>query len=214
VEPVDGLDKPDGRDLGEVVEPLAPVAEPPRQVLDQRQVQLDQGGPDPGALGVVGRQHSEPFEQLPRLRPVGRGVLGPRQRRRFLADRNLNLELVSHLDLVFAAQLHPPRRLARTIETLSSGPSLESTDPASADSTVHANVSRAGILASAVVTDTVIVTRSAPSSKTHSRSVPGMAWASSIAHASSIAMRRSSISSRVKSSRAASPAAAVRSTDR
>src|SRR6185312_4776786 len=208
VEPVDGLDKPDGRDLGEVVEPLAPVAEPPRQVLDQRQVQLDQGGPDPGALGVVGRQHGEPFEQLPRLRPVGRGVLRPRQRRRFLADRNLNL------DLVFAAQLHPPRRLARTIETLSSGPSLESTEPASADSTVHANVSRAGILASAVVTDTVIVTRSAPSSKTHSRSVPGMAWASSIAHASSIAMRRSSISSRVKSSRAASPAAAVRSTDR
>ena len=45
--------------------------EPPRQVLDQGQVQLDQGGPDPGALGVAGRQHREPFEQLPGLRPVG-----------------------------------------------------------------------------------------------------------------------------------------------
>ena len=43
---------------------------------------------------------------------------------------------------------------------------------------------------------------------------PGTASGSSSAQASSTAMRRSSISSRVKSSRAASPAVAVRSTER
>ena len=42
VEPVDRLDQPDRGDLGEVVEPLAAVAEPAGEVLHQRQVQLDQ----------------------------------------------------------------------------------------------------------------------------------------------------------------------------
>ena len=100
------------------------------------------------------------------------------------------------------------------METWSSGPSRESTVPARADSTVQAKVSLAGICGSAAVTDTVIVISSAPRSKAHSRFVPGIAWESSIAQASSTAMRRSSISSRVKSSRAARPAVAVRSTDR
>ena len=100
------------------------------------------------------------------------------------------------------------------METWSSAPSRESTVPARAESTVQAKVSLAGIRGSAAVTETVIVISSAPRSKAHSRLVPGIAWASSIAQASSTAMRRSSISSRVKSSRAASPAVAVRSTDR
>ena len=86
--------------------------------------------------------------------------------------------------------------------------------PASAESTVQAKVSGAGITGSAAVTETVIVISSADRSKAHSRLVPGIAWASSIAHASSTAMRRSSISSKVKSSLAARPAVAVRSTDR
>ena len=106
------------------------------------------------------------------------------------------------------------RRLRSTIDTWSSVPSRESTVPASADSTVQAKVSLAGVRGSAAVTETVIVISSAPRSKAHSRFVPGIAWASSIAQASSTAMRRSSISSRVKSSRAARPAVAVRSTDR
>src|ERR1700733_5744930 len=213
VEPVDGLDQPDGRDLGEIVKPLAPVAEPARQVLHERQVQLDQGGPDPRALWVVMRQRREPFEQLAGPCPVGRGMIAPGQRRRLLFTHRAHRDLE---DLVLAAHPDPapPRRLTSTIDTRSPGPSLEPPVPARADSTVHANVSLAGILGWAAVTDTVIVTWSAPSSKPHSRSVPGIACASSIAQASSIAMRRSSISSRVKSSRAASPAVAVRSTDR
>src|SRR5260370_27429817 len=40
IEPVDGLDQPDRGHLGQVVEPLAAVPEPARQVLDQRQGQL------------------------------------------------------------------------------------------------------------------------------------------------------------------------------
>src|SRR5580704_2554404 len=59
-----------------------------------------------------------------------------------------------------------------------------------------------------------MVIRSRPRVNTHSRSLPGIAWCSSIAQASSTAMRKSSISSSVKSRRAASPAVAVRSTDR
>ena len=100
------------------------------------------------------------------------------------------------------------------METWSSAPSRESTVPARAESTVQAKVSLAGICGSAAVTDTVIVISSAPRSKAHSRFVPGIAWESSIAQASSTAMRRSSISSSVKSSLAARPAVAVRSTDR
>src|SRR5260370_29761661 len=40
IEPVDGLDQPDRGHLGQVVEPLAPVPEPARQVLDERQAPL------------------------------------------------------------------------------------------------------------------------------------------------------------------------------
>src|SRR5579875_4080663 len=40
VEPVGGLDQADGRDLREVVEPLAPVTEPPCEVLDEGKVKL------------------------------------------------------------------------------------------------------------------------------------------------------------------------------
>ncbi len=42
VEAVDGLDQTDGGDLDEVVQRLAAVAEPARQVLDEGQVHLDQ----------------------------------------------------------------------------------------------------------------------------------------------------------------------------
>src|SRR5271170_3885444 len=127
-----------------------------------------------------------------------------------------HVELLGHLDLEFAA--HPDlwvsRLLRSTIATISPGPSRESTVPARADSTVQEKVSLAGMRGSAAVTDTVMVISSAPRSKAHSRLVPGIAWGSSIAHASSTAMRRSSISSRVKSSLAARPAVAVRSTER
>ena len=49
VEPVDRLDQPDRRHLDQVVERLAAVAEPAGEVLDQRQVHLDQlvAGPWP-----------------------------------------------------------------------------------------------------------------------------------------------------------------------
>src|ERR1041384_1978099 len=42
VEPFDGLEQADARDLDEVVERLAPVAEPTRQVLGEREVGFDQ----------------------------------------------------------------------------------------------------------------------------------------------------------------------------
>jgi hypothetical protein len=89
-----------------------------------------------------------------------------------------------------------------------------STLPARAVSTVHAKVSLAGGCGARLGTETEMVISSRPSAKLHSRALPGMAWPSSMAQASSTAIRRSSISSRVKSSRAASPAVAVRSTDR
>jgi len=42
VETVDRLDQPDGRDLDEVVDRLAAVAEPARQVLGEVEVHLDE----------------------------------------------------------------------------------------------------------------------------------------------------------------------------
>jgi hypothetical protein len=85
---------------------------------------------------------------------------------------------------------------------------------ASAVSTVHAKVSREGSCPSSVSTLTSMRMASEVSSKVHSRSAPGTACVSSIAQASSTAIRRSSMSSIVKSSREARLAVAVRSTDR
>jgi hypothetical protein len=53
VEPVDRLNQPDRRDLDQVVERLAAVAEPPRQVFDERQVHLDELVADRLPCGVV-----------------------------------------------------------------------------------------------------------------------------------------------------------------
>ena len=75
VEPVDRLDQPDRGDLGQVVEPLAPVAEPAGQVLDQGQVQLDQLAADAQPLGIAFGQLCEPLEQLPGVPPVPDRVL-------------------------------------------------------------------------------------------------------------------------------------------
>ena len=61
---------------------------------------------------------------------------------------------------------------------------------------------------------TVTSSESSTRRKTQLSTEPGTACWSRIAQASSTAMRRSSISSRVKSKRAARPAVAVRSTDR
>jgi hypothetical protein len=93
-------------------------------------------------------------------------------------------------------------------------PTELSTSPASAVSTVQAKVSREGSCPSSVSTLTSMRMASAVSSKVHSRSAPGTACVSSIAQASSTAIRRSSMSSIVKSSREARLAVAVRSTDR
>src|SRR5260370_2947247 len=89
-------------------------------------------------------------------------------------------ELLGHLDLEFAAHadLDPERvsrRLRSTMATWSSGPSRESTAPASADSTVQAKVSLPGMHGSAAATETVIVISSVPRSNTHSTVPPRIA---------------------------------------
>ena len=78
VEPVDRLDQPDRGDLDEVVERLAAVAEPPGEVFDQREVQLDQLVADRAALGVVLGQHGELDEQRSGMRAVRDSPVGPR----------------------------------------------------------------------------------------------------------------------------------------
>src|SRR5207245_5510912 len=129
------------------------------------------------------------------------------------------LELLGQCDLNFPrfrchTDLDESRLFRSVIVSTSPGPTCASTVPASAVSTVQAKVSPEGTRGARQLTDTRTVMESCPSAKSHSRSLPGIAWLSSMAHASSTAMRMSSISSRVKSSRAASPAVAVRRTDR
>src|SRR5262249_46020671 len=231
VEPVDGFDQADRGDLGEIVQPFTPVAEPPGQVLHQRQVQLDKLAADPEPVGVAGRQCAELLEQVPGPAPVRHGVLELGRRRqadvgalRVEVVRDAEADFLRHLcddrsgqpDLGLAS--HPAPADSRTFRsrtvTLSPGPTHASALPASADSTVQANVSRDGGRGGWHLADTAMLMRSGPSVKSHSRLAPGAAWPSSMPQASSTAMRRSSISSRVKSSRAARPAVAVRSTDR
>src|SRR5215472_9833828 len=129
------------------------------------------------------------------------------------------LELLGQSDLNFPrprchADLDESRLFRSTIVSTSPGPTWASTLPASAVSTVQANVSPAGTRGARQRTDTDTVISSWPSEKTHSRLLPGIPWLSTIAQASSTAIRMSSISSSVKSSRAARPAVAVLSTDR
>ncbi len=76
VEAVDGLDQPDGRDLHEVIERLAAVAEPPGQVLHQREVGLDEVIAQPRPAGVTLRQAPELDEHRAGLGPVGGRALG------------------------------------------------------------------------------------------------------------------------------------------
>lgn len=70
VEAVHRLDQADGGDLGQVVQRLAPVAEPPGQVLDQRDVHPHQLVAQLDALrGAVG-QRGQPDEQRAGRLPV------------------------------------------------------------------------------------------------------------------------------------------------
>src|SRR5712692_4757341 len=126
------------------------------------------------------------------------------------------LELFGQGDLCFPRHADPddPRVLRSTMVSRSPGPTCASTLPASAESTIHANPSPSGTRGARQRTDTETVIASLLSRKRHSSPLPGMAWLSSMALASSTAIRMSSISSRVKSRRAARPAVAVRRTDR
>ena len=127
---VDGLDQADGGDLGEIVQPLAAVAEPAGQVLNQRQVQLNEGRPDARALRIVGRQRRQPLD----IRGRGPGRVPSGRRRASTGacstDRTSNSSV--HLDLVLAAHPDPgpclstlARRFCSTIDARSSGPSRE-----------------------------------------------------------------------------------------
>src|SRR5260370_13948496 len=75
IEPVDGLDQPDRGHLGQVVEPLAPVPEPARQVLDERQVQLHELAADALPLLVTRAPRVALLEQLPPPPPPPPGML-------------------------------------------------------------------------------------------------------------------------------------------
>src|SRR5215471_11572780 len=231
VEPVDRFDQADGGDLGQVVQPFAPVAEPPSQVFDQRKVQLDQFAADAQPLSVIRGQRGEPLEQVPGPAPVRDGMLDFRGGVQLslghlsvesLGDRDLDVlghlraDALSQPGLGFPGHpgLDDSRIFLSMTVTPSPGPTHASTLPASAESTVQAKVSRAGGRGCAATVETAMLILSSPRVKSHSRSAPGAAWASSMPQASSTAMRRSSISSRVKSSGAARPAVAVRRTDR
>src|SRR6185437_10282250 len=180
---------------------------------------------DPGRLGYRVRLLGEVIAAQRRLELRGAGEFehGRVRAVRLASGRQPpgrggrhSVELLGQGDLCLPRHTDPDtRRLLRmTIVSWSPGPVNASTLPASAVSTVQAKVSLAGGCGVRLGTDTEIVISSRPSAKLHSRALPGMAWLSSMAHASSTAIRRSSISSRVKSSRAARPAVAVRSTDR
>jgi len=111
----------------------------------------------------------------------------------------------SSVSLTSISPSHRPdgsRLFCSTIVSRLPGPTSASTLPARAHSTVQAKVSLAGEPRGLLSTDTDMVIRSRPRVKVHSRLVPGT-LAEQHAQASSTAMRRSSISSRVKSRRAA-----------
>src|SRR5690606_3201674 len=198
VEAVDRLDQTDGGDLGEVVEPLAAVAETAGEVFDQGQVELHQLVPDALPARLVGAQLGQLREQHASTDPVGHGVFA----------RGHGSSPFRH------AGLAAPRRLRRMIAMRSAASVTASTSSASAVSTIQAKSSRLGAELPTVATSTRTCISCPVSSNSAVRTLPGTASPSSMAHASSTAIRRSSISSSVKSSRAASPAVAVRNTDR
>src|SRR5690606_22869783 len=132
----DGLDEPDGRHLGEVVEPLAAVAEAARQVFDQRQVQLHQLVPDALATGIVGRELRQLREQRTGTHAVGD---------RFLADGH-GTGPFRHVGLAML------RRFRSTIAIRSGEPVTASTAPAKAVSTIQAKSWRLGVVLPTVLT--------------------------------------------------------------
>ena len=111
VEAVDGLDQADGADLQQVVVRLAAVAEPPGEMLHEREMQGDQLVADALTLGgqrwVAVRQLSrdlvEPTEQLAARGPL---LLSGSQRDVVVVRGEQRLGGGSHAD-------PPPRRLRR-----------------------------------------------------------------------------------------------------
>ncbi|GAA2927234.1 hypothetical protein GCM10020221_24000 [Streptomyces thioluteus] len=75
VEPVHGLDQADRGDLGQVVQRLPAVAEPPGQVLHQGQVHPHQVVAQLRALRRTVRERAQPDEQGPRPAAVVRPLL-------------------------------------------------------------------------------------------------------------------------------------------
>ncbi|GAA2436034.1 hypothetical protein GCM10010405_18960 [Streptomyces macrosporus] len=133
VEPVDGLDQPDGADLDDVVHRLGPVAETGRDVVDEGEVEFDEGVARVLVLVRALLQLSQALEeQLGELSGVARGdlarVLDSRQIRggpllflvrQGVTVRQLNLRAqathhASSCDLSCAARRVPgPGRLTR-----------------------------------------------------------------------------------------------------
>src|SRR5262249_9691689 len=155
---------------------------------------------DPEPFGIAGRQRAQLLEQVPGPPPVRHGVLELGRGRQAGAGalrvevvrdaeadslRHLRADLSGHPGLGLAS--HPAPADSRTFRsrtvTLSPGPAHASALPASADSTVQANVSRDGGRGGWHRAETAMLMRSGPRVKSHSRVAPGAAWFSSIPHA-------------------------------
>src|SRR5262249_57373646 len=158
--------------------------------------------------GVAGRERAQLLEQVPGPPAVRHGVLELRRGRqagvgalRVEVVRDAEADFLRHLRADLSGQpglglaSHPAPADSRTFRsktvTLSSGPTHASALPASADSTVQANVSRDGGRGGLHAADTAMLMRSGPSVKSHSRLEHGAAWGSSTPHTSSSAMRKS-----------------------
>src|SRR5690606_35386456 len=177
VEPVDRLDQADRRDLSEIVEPFASVAEPAGEVLDERHVEFHQLVTNSLTPGIVRWQLRQLREEHACAHAVRHSRVAGGHGTRPLRHAGLAKVL----------------RLRNTIAMESPSPPMASTSSAKAVSTIQAKPSRSGETAPSVVTSTRTVISSPKSSNSARRSVPGTACRRSIAQASSTAMRRSSI---------------------
>ena len=74
LEPVDGADQTDRRDLFEVVDVVAAVGEPVGDVVGHRQVAGDQLGAQPGLARVARREPAPLGEQRGEVRVLGTGT--------------------------------------------------------------------------------------------------------------------------------------------
>src|SRR5437763_3882147 len=194
-EAVHGMDQTDGGDLNEVLQRFTAASEAAREAFGQWEVTADQLLAQLLAFGIVSSQRGIAALHANKIRVLGGFPAGAGHR-----CCHRSGEVSAFLIRLMHTRPYCPAAMGRPTAVTSSARHVST----------HQPNEPVGSESTAASTSVVICTRSDRTLHVHLSLAFGAAMRTSMAHASSTAIRRSSIESRSKSARAARSAATVR----